>query len=207
MQVKSIAVTDYSTGTQYVYSGSSGTWESIQAVGGKVNSGGGKVVTPVDPAPPTITGANSAPMPFGGTHRDTSSTYVTPDIYPWVATTLKKSPVATVTTYPGLPSGWTVTDTGKVLPPSAAPVRELPSYSCALSCLLVQPANSYSDSKPPNSLYLPHCLQHRGRILSWGAVVPLKHFRVLTKRDSPSPLLARFPKRQLQNTITSKVFL
>lgn len=132
MQVKSIAVTDYSTGTQYVYSGSSGTWQSIQAVGGKVNSGGGRGVTPVDPAPPAITGANSAPMPFPGTHRDTSSTYVTPDIYPWVATTLKKSPVATVTTYPGLPSGWTVTDTGKVLPPSAAPVSELPLYSCAM---------------------------------------------------------------------------
>ncbi|MCJ1343047.1 hypothetical protein MMC31_001237 [Peltigera leucophlebia] len=132
MQVKSIAVTDYSTGTQYVYSGSSGTWESIQAVGGKVNSGGGKGVTPVDPAPPTITGANSAPMPFGGTHRDTSSTYVTPDIYPWVATTLKKSPAATVTTYPGLPSGWTVTDTGKVLPPSAAPQTSQPALPTSL---------------------------------------------------------------------------
>lgn len=135
MQVKSIAATDYSTGTQYIYSGSSGTWQSIQAVGGNVNSGGGMGVTPVDPAPPTITGANSAPMAFGGTHRDASSTYVTPDIYPWVATTLAKSPVATVTTYPGLPSGWTVTDTGKVLPPSAAPVSELPSYSCASTFL------------------------------------------------------------------------
>jgi len=37
MYVKSISVTDYSTGSQYQYSDRSGTWESIQAVGGKVN--------------------------------------------------------------------------------------------------------------------------------------------------------------------------
>lgn len=133
MEVKSIAVTDYSTGTQYTYSGTSGTWDSIQAVGGKVNSGEGKGVSPVGVAPPTVTPAsNSAPMPFQGTHRDSTSTFVTPNIYPWVPTTLQKSPVATVTTYPGLPSGWTVTDDGKVLPPSAAPVSELPSYPWAL---------------------------------------------------------------------------
>ena len=132
MQVKSISVTDYSTGTKYTYSGTSGTWDSIQAAGGKVNSGGGIGVVPVVAAPPTVTpSSNSAPMPFEGTHRDTSSTYVTPNIYPWVPTTLQKSPVATVTTYPGLPSGWTVTDDGKVLPPSAAPVSELPSHPWA----------------------------------------------------------------------------
>lgn len=137
MEVKSIAVTDYSTGTQYTYSGTSGTWDSIQAVGGKVNSGGGKGVVPVGAAPPAVTASsNSAPMPFQGTHRDTTSTFVTPNIYPWVPTTLQKSPVATVTTYPGLPSGWTVTDDGKVLPPSAAPVSELPSYPWAFGRFL-----------------------------------------------------------------------
>ncbi|MCJ1469478.1 hypothetical protein MMC07_008111 [Pseudocyphellaria aurata] len=127
MQVKSIIATDYSTGTQYTYSGTSGTWDSIQAVGGKVNSSGGKGVASVGVPPPAVTAAsNSAPMPFQGTHRDTTSTFVTPNIYPWIPTTLQKTPVATVTTYPGLPSGWTVTDDGKVLPPSAAPSTSPP---------------------------------------------------------------------------------
>lgn len=153
MEVKSIIATDYSTGTQYTYSGTSGTWDSIQAVGGKVNSGGGKGVATVGVAPPTVTAAsNSAPMPFQGTHRDTTSTFVTPDIYPWVPTTLQKSPVATVTTYPGLPSGWTVTDDGKVLPPSAAPVSERPSYPWAFGHLLQTRTNVQtwqSTSLPP----------------------------------------------------------
>ena len=42
MHIKSISATDYSTGTQYVYSGTSGTWDSITAVGGTVNSVGAR---------------------------------------------------------------------------------------------------------------------------------------------------------------------
>ncbi|OJD19528.1 hypothetical protein AJ78_00499 [Emergomyces pasteurianus Ep9510] len=38
MQVKSIKVTDYSTGKQYEYTDRTGTWQSIKAVDGKVNS-------------------------------------------------------------------------------------------------------------------------------------------------------------------------
>ena len=122
MQVKSIAVTDYSTGTQYTYSGTSGTWDSIQS-DGKINSSG-KGASPVVAAAPVITSSsNSAPMPFEGTHRS-ESTYVKPDTYPWVASTLATSASTTATTYPGLPAGWTVTSSGKVLPPSAASVSE-----------------------------------------------------------------------------------
>lgn len=124
MQVKSIAVTDYSTGTQYTYSGSDGTWQSITSTGGTINSGG-KGVSPVGSASPAVTStSNGAPLPFEGTHRDTSATVVKSG-YPWVATTLQTSVSSTATTYPGLPSGWTVTSSGKVLPPSsAAPVSE-----------------------------------------------------------------------------------
>ncbi len=118
MQVKSVSVSDYSTGTQYAYGGSSGTWDSIQAVGGRVGTGGGTVAGAAAPA--VTSASNSAPIPFSGSNRDTN-------VYPWVAnpTTLQTSTGAP-TTYPGLPAGWTVTSSGKVLPPSAAPVSEPP---------------------------------------------------------------------------------
>ncbi|KAG5294390.1 cell wall glucanase [Histoplasma ohiense] len=38
MQIKSIKVTDYSTGKQYEYKDKTGNWQSIEAVDGKVNS-------------------------------------------------------------------------------------------------------------------------------------------------------------------------
>jgi len=136
MQVKSIAVTDYSTGTQYTYCGTSGNWQSIQAVGGKVTANGGSGASPADYSAPAVTASSdSAPIPFEGTHRDSSSTYSQPNVYPWVAgaTTLQTSATATATTYPGLPSGWTVSNSGKVIPPSAASVSE-PPRSFALPC-------------------------------------------------------------------------
>ncbi|KKZ67523.1 hypothetical protein EMCG_06801 [[Emmonsia] crescens] len=40
MGLKSIAVTDYSTGTEYRYTDKSGNWQSIEAVGGKVHGNG-----------------------------------------------------------------------------------------------------------------------------------------------------------------------
>ncbi|KAK7712081.1 transglycosylase [Botryosphaeria dothidea] len=125
MQLKSLSVTDYSTGTEYKYGDSSGTWESIVAVGGSVHSGGSSV----DSAAPAITSSSSGqPIPWSGTH-DSSSTYVRPSVYPWVpdATTLATSTTNTATSYPGLPSGWTVTSSGKVVPPSSAPVLDIPS--------------------------------------------------------------------------------
>lgn len=85
MYLRSIAVTDYSTGTQYTYSGSAGTWQSIQSTGGTINPRGGSN-TPADTAnaPAVTSAAASAPIPFEGTHRDDSSTYVTPSVWPWV---------------------------------------------------------------------------------------------------------------------------
>ncbi|KAL1957102.1 hypothetical protein VTO42DRAFT_6360 [Malbranchea cinnamomea] len=37
MYVRSIRVTDYSTGSEYVYSDGTGTWQSIRSIGGQVN--------------------------------------------------------------------------------------------------------------------------------------------------------------------------
>ena len=128
MQVKSIAVTDYSTGSQYKYTGTDGTWQSITAVGGKVNSdGNGKAVQGA--VSPAATGDSNSPMPFQGTHSAKQSSVQQPNAGGWSPTTLQTSAQATVTTYPGLPAGWTVTSSGKVVPPSAAPVSEPPCIS------------------------------------------------------------------------------
>ncbi|KAI4173308.1 MAG: hypothetical protein LQ343_003019 [Gyalolechia ehrenbergii] len=104
MVVKSIAVTDYSTGTQYSYSGTSGTWQSIQSQGGKINSSGSKAVGPVEDPSSSSSTSESAPIPFSGTHRDAEVT-THANVYPWVASTLATSTTAP-TSYPNLPSGY-----------------------------------------------------------------------------------------------------
>lgn len=128
MVVQSCSVVDYSTGTKYTYGDKSGTWESIESEGGAVNANVG-AASGTDANAPAITSATSGNnQPFEGTHR-TDTTFTTPSVYPWVPeqTTLTSATV-TNTDYPGLPSGWTVSGSGKVIPPSAAPVSKPPSY-------------------------------------------------------------------------------
>ncbi|KAF2436081.1 putative transglycosidase, GH16 family [Tothia fuscella] len=125
MQVKSVSVTDYSTGTQYKYGGTSGKWQDIVAVGGSVNSGGG---SKSGSSAPAITSVSSGqPLPFEGTHRS-GSVNTNTNVYPFVAqpTTLQTSASAAYSNYPGLPSGWTVSDSGKVVP-GAASVLDIPT--------------------------------------------------------------------------------
>ncbi|KAL1306630.1 hypothetical protein AAFC00_005308 [Neodothiora populina] len=124
MYVKSVAVTDYSTGTSYSYSDTSGDWKSITAAGGSISGGPSNV----DSSAPAVTSTVNGAIPWGGTHR-TTSIYTTPNIWPWVTTgapTTLATAAATNTDYPGLPSGWTVNASGKVVPPSAAPTVEVP---------------------------------------------------------------------------------
>jgi hypothetical protein len=87
MYVKSISVTDYSTGSQYTYTDHSGTWQSIKAVGGSVN-GNGQSAVPVSTAaadpPATTSVTGTQPIPFTGTHRDASSSG-TSSVFPWVS--------------------------------------------------------------------------------------------------------------------------
>lgn len=116
MVVKSIAVTDYSTGTQYSYSGTSGTWQSIQSQGGKINSSGSKAVGPVEDSSSSTSSSESAPIPFSGTHRGAEVT-THANVYPWVATTLATSTTAP-TSYPNLPSGY---KTSTVVSPTSSP--------------------------------------------------------------------------------------
>ncbi|KAK3114767.1 transglycosylase [Teratosphaeriaceae sp. CCFEE 6253] len=124
MYVQSISVTDYSTGTQYTFGDQSGAWTSIESTGGKVNGNAG--ASPVDTAAPAITSTSSGNVePFSGTHAD-CSTCVVPGSGGWTVSTLSSSTV-TATTYPGLPSGWTVGTSGKVIPPSAASGIDIPT--------------------------------------------------------------------------------
>jgi beta-glucanase (GH16 family) len=122
MQVKSLKVSDYSTGTQYVYGDQSGTWESIKSVGGQINPGG----SPSQEEAPAITSSsNGQPIPFTPTNPDGTNR----SVYPWVpdSSTAATAVAPEYSNYPGLPSGWTVTEEGKVVPPSSAPVSKLSS--------------------------------------------------------------------------------
>lgn len=151
MQVKSIDVTDYSTGSQYVYTDRSGSWQSIKAVDGDTNGNGnaggnnggsdnsnddsndsnggndggddGEDGSGPDPGSPTVTeGPSVITDPILSTGMETDRTE-----YPWVPNpTDTRDSGSPVTSYAGLPSDWTVTDTGRVLPPSSASVSELP---------------------------------------------------------------------------------
>lgn len=134
MVVQSIAVTDYSTGTQYKYGDTSGAWTSIQAVGGKVNGNAGGSSN-ADTNAPTITttnGVNVIPLTAA---RTSESAWATPTVYPWVpqATTLTAGGAAVTTDLRGLPSGWYVNGDGKVVPPSAAPIGK--SSDVLVRCL------------------------------------------------------------------------
>lgn len=140
MLVKSIMVQDYSTGTQYVYGDQSGTWKSIKAVGGTVFSGGNK---PIANAPSVTATASGQPIPFTPSNTDTATR---PNVYPWVpGTTVAPAPQSTFSNYPGLPAGWTVSDSGKVIPPSSAPMSQAASYTQSPAA---SPSGSPGASKP-----------------------------------------------------------
>jgi beta-glucanase (GH16 family) len=130
MVVQSASVIDYSTGDTYSYGDRTGTWTSIVAVNGEINANAGAASGTDTTAPQTTSSSASGnPEPFEGTHRSQESAYTTPTVYPWVPlSTTFSSATVTNTNYPGLPSGWTVSSNGKVVPPqSAAPVsKDLP---------------------------------------------------------------------------------
>lgn len=131
MVVQSASVIDYSTGDKYSYGDRTGTWGSIVAENGEINANAG-AASGTDTNAPKVSSASASgnPEPFEGTHRSEEGAHTTPTVYPWVpySTTFSSAPAVTNTDYPGLPSGWTVSSNGKVVPPSsAAPVsKDLP---------------------------------------------------------------------------------
>ncbi|GAB7341066.1 hypothetical protein MBLNU457_7386t1 [Dothideomycetes sp. NU457] len=131
MTVKSVDVQDYSTGSSYSYSGTTGTWQSIKSNGGTINGGSSNV----DTSAPQVTSTSSGQEPWDGTHRSSSSA-TTPNAGGWTVSTVSSSSSIN-TNLPGLPSGWTVSPSGKVVPlSSSATVIILPSsfiYAVAIS--------------------------------------------------------------------------
>lgn len=187
MEVKSIAVTDYSTGSQYKYTGTDGTWQSITAVGGKVNSDGNGAAVQAAVSP-SATGNTDSPMPFQGTHSAKQSSVQQPNAGGWAPTTLQSSAQSTATTYPDLPAGWTVTSSGKVVPPSAAPVSEPPWIGSGLPH-----ANTVAFRLHPRPSQLLRRLWARSGNLLW--LVDMRLSRHTTSKASQwlSPNLLRRP--------------
>ncbi|OJJ30365.1 hypothetical protein ASPWEDRAFT_120379 [Aspergillus wentii DTO 134E9] len=130
MYLKSLSATDYSTGSSYSYSDKTGTWESIVAEGGQVNGNSAAEPKSTESAPPVTATIDSAPIPFSGTHRETSS-FVTPSEWPWIPTATAES---SEPTSKSLPSGWTFSGSGQIHPPSAASVIYGPVY-ISIICL------------------------------------------------------------------------
>ena len=119
MYLQSLKVTDYSTGSSYSYGDKSGSWQSIVAEGGKVQGNDGSEPKSTLPAPPVTATVENIPMPWSGTHRETSS-FETPNIWPWVATPTS----STTAKMTSLPSGWEYSGSGSVQPPSTSFVSE-----------------------------------------------------------------------------------
>lgn len=109
-----MTVTDYSTGTSYRYGDKSGSWQSIVAEGGTVN--GNKAAEPksTESAPAITATIDSVPVPWSGTHKETSS-WVTPNVWPWVPT---GSPLASSTGY-----DWE-SGSGQNMPPGGGSMSE-----------------------------------------------------------------------------------
>lgn len=126
MTVRSLAVTDYSTGTQYKYSDNTGNQGSIVAVGGAVMGNSNDAGSPIATANiPTVTSASpSIPAGIGS---DQGST-LTRTGWPWVPTTTLATSTTLYTSSPGLPAGWVINGEGKVVPANSAAVSERIPY-------------------------------------------------------------------------------
>ncbi|PCG98080.1 Concanavalin A-like lectin/glucanase, subgroup [Penicillium occitanis (nom. inval.)] len=127
MYCKSVSVIDYSTGSEYVYTSQSGTSDSISAVGGSVDGNMAATASvATDASAATITSSGGeAPIPWSGTHRETSS-WSTPDIWPWVAT-------ATASVVNSNPSSGHTTSGSDKLEPLTVYQKYLPVYFISAS--------------------------------------------------------------------------
>ncbi|GAB0131655.1 hypothetical protein EsDP_00000117 [Epichloe bromicola] len=131
MMVQAVLIADYSTGRQYRYRDTSGSWESVEAVGGAVNGNGngngnangnanGDATAAATPA--VTPGLVSVPVPVGGIAKDGSPATATQTGWPWVA---GANPGGSSSSGGGgsIPDGWYMTPNGKIMrsPSSSAP--------------------------------------------------------------------------------------
>ena len=121
MEVKSIVVTDYSTGKSYKYKDTTGSWQSIESDGGSINGN----INNSDAITVTASASGSAAtaaasIPVGGLAHDGSS--------------------ATATQAPGgaVPSGWHITPDGKIRPDQGSAASWVqPQLVCVLGSMIL----------------------------------------------------------------------
>ncbi|PHH73966.1 hypothetical protein CDD80_3450 [Ophiocordyceps camponoti-rufipedis] len=130
MLIRSVSVTDYSTGKEYRYRDQSGSASSIEAVGGSVNDNHIRNPYPVSPVAGNAASRDGGPasVPIGGLARDGSPAARTQTGWPWVAG-------ASPTGGP-IPSGWHMTAEGKIMRDASPASRPAP----VLILLLLLPA-------------------------------------------------------------------
>lgn len=115
MSVKHVSITDYSTGKQYKYTDTSGSWQSIEAVGGKINGNADGHVKPIKATATAANGGSSAStvsIPVGGIAKDGSSATATQTGWPWVGDRPTDGTI---------PSGWHMTSNGKIMRNNGSP--------------------------------------------------------------------------------------
>ena len=147
MYLKSMTVTDYSTGNTYSYGDMSGSWQSIISNGGKVNGNSAEEPASTQSAPLITATVDSAPVPWSGTHRETS-TLVTPNVWPWVAT---GSPTAT-SLPSGLESGGSVSEHCPAPTNIVSTAKPDPPFSQSISRFISVPSASSSVAFSPSGL-------------------------------------------------------
>lgn len=102
MSVKTVKITDYSTGSHYTYGDTSGSWGSIRSDGGSVNGNLGNADTLTTTAVASgSTATGSANVPAGGIGGESSSNSGSSN----------------------LPEGWVMTSEGKIVPSGSAILR------------------------------------------------------------------------------------
>ncbi|PSR92381.1 concanavalin A-like lectin/glucanase domain-containing protein [Coniella lustricola] len=106
MIVQSVSVTDYSTGTEYKYGNESGLWQSIESVGGEINSNVDQAATATTVSGASSTGSTDFPASGIAGVTSTSTVEVT------------------------IPSGWHMTSQGKIVPNSAASITPNAALLC-----------------------------------------------------------------------------
>lgn len=128
MIVKSISISDYSTGTSYQYNGNSGNLDDVVAIDGTIGGNQGSSATAVAEAPAVTSVSPSVPAGIGSGSQTG---------WPYVASTLTSAVSAQTVTIAGVPSGWVVSGNGKIVPASSAAVsRPSPSVAFARSPIL-----------------------------------------------------------------------
>ncbi|EDN10126.1 predicted protein [Histoplasma mississippiense (nom. inval.)] len=131
-----------------------GSWQSIEAIGGKVNGHG---------TPGSGPQVESSIPPAEATRPPTTKGIIHPSEYPWVpSSTLKPESTPSITSFAGLPSEWIVTDSGRATPPSTASSasqsasRSSPSSPVSVSSSAGGPESpSATGTSSPNATVAP----------------------------------------------------